>query len=259
SPVPPWLMKLPLLLSTLLLLAGACGDADGDGASPASTTRTAVTTTSVTTAAPTTTAAMTGTTTPPPPSSAPARPLVATGDGLGVASFGDEAEVAIGAITERLGAPSVDTGWKDPRDPANESLWPGCPGTLARMLQWTDNLSAVFTNWDGDLNQPAGTVETPTFSGYVLWSTTDVETPEGAGPGTTLAELRTLYGDRLFVADQPDDAIGQYVWAMDGTWSPLHRTGGLRGWLLPPEGATGEPRDDWTAGSFTAGVGCGTP
>ena len=56
-------MKLPLLLSTLLLLAGACGDADGDGASPASTTRTAVTTTSVTTAAPTTIAAMTGTTT----------------------------------------------------------------------------------------------------------------------------------------------------------------------------------------------------
>ena len=74
----------------------------------------------------------------------------------------------------------------------NEGVWPGCPGTTARLLQWTDNLGAVFTNWDGDLSTPTGTVPDPYFAGYGLWPTTTVRTIDGASPPTTRRTWRRL-------------------------------------------------------------------
>ena len=190
--------------------------------------------------------------------------LVAADDGLTLVSFGGEAEGAIDALIGVLGSPDVDTGWQDPTDPANEPLWPGCPGATARLLQWTGNLGVLFTDWDGDLTTPGGTVPEPYFAGYGLWDTTSVRTVDGASPGMALAEARGIYSDRLWVSDRPDEAVELYSFAIDGTGSPLTKTGPLRGWLFPPDGtdpaqAADGPGDDWTIGAFTAGVSCDTP
>jgi hypothetical protein len=153
--------------------------------------------------------------------------VVAANDGLTLVSFGDEAEGAIDALIGVLGSPDVDTGWQDPTDPANEPLWPGCPGATARLLQWTGNLGALFTDWNGDLTTPGGTVPEPYFAGYGLWGTTSVRTVDGASPGMTLAEARGIYGDRLWVSDRPDEGVELYSFAIDGTGSPLTKTGPL--------------------------------
>jgi hypothetical protein len=231
-------------------IAAGCGDADtgaGDGTTTESSQQPA-----------------TGSSEPGSSSTTAAGALVARNDGLGVVSFGEEAEAAIETLIDVLGAPEVDTGWQDPTDPASEPLWPGCPGTTARLLQWTDNLGAVFTNWDGSLSTPTGTVPNPYFAGYGLFQTTTVRTIDGASPGMTLSQARDIYGDRLSVSDQPDEAVELYSFAIDGTGSPLTRTGPLRGWLFPPDGADGGqgpegPGDDWTIGALTVGVSCSTP
>lgn len=124
-------------------------------------------------------------------------------------SFGDEADVTIQTLIGVLGPPDVDTGWQDPTDPANE-LWPGCPGATARALQWTGNIGAVFTDRDGDLSKAGGTVSEPYFAGYGLWLATSIPTLDGGSPGSTLAEARAIYGDRLWVSDQPDGAVELY-------------------------------------------------
>ena len=182
--------------------------------------------------------------------------MAAGSDGLGVASFGDEAEATIRALIDVVGAPDIATGWQDPRDPSNKPLWPGCPGTTARLLQWTGSLRAVFTNWDGNLSAPGGTVPEPFFARYGLLHTSPVRTADGASPGMTLCEARAIYGARISISDRPDDAVELYSFAIDGTGSPLTRTGPLRGWLFPPDGADTEqgPDDNWTIGAFTAGV-----
>lgn len=204
--------------------------------------------------------ATTSTTAPP---STKGQGLVAADDGLTLVSFGDEAEGAIEALVTMLGSPDVDTGWQDPTDPANEPLWPGCPGATARLLQWTGDLGAVFTDWDGDPSIPGGAVPEPYFAGYGLWDTTPVRTVDGASPGMTLAVVRDIYGDRLWVSDRPDEAVELYSFAIDGTGSPLTKTGPLRGWLFPPEGTDPTPADgpwdDWIVRAFTAGVSCDTP
>ncbi len=186
--------------------------------------------------------------------------LVAANDGFTLVSFGAEVERAIAVLTGVLGPPAVDTGWQDPTDPASE-LWPGCPGATARLLQWTGNLGVLFTDWNGDLSTPGGSVSQPYFAGYGLWPTSSIRTVDGASPGMTLAQARAIYGDRLSVSDRPDDAVELYSFAIDGTGSPLTRNGPLRGWLFPPESDQTQegPGDSWTIDALTAGVSCSTP
>lgn len=251
-----------LLFSVAVALAG-CGDngarirgtdSVSDSSPPATTSPSGPASSPGSTGQPTTESAT--------ESSAAIVPTLAAGsDGLGVASFGDEAEGVIQALIGVLGAPDVDTGWQDPTDPSNQPLWPGCPGTTARLLQWTGNLGVLFTDWDGDLSTPGGTLPERYFAGYGLWQSTSVRTVDGASPGMTLADARAIYGVRISISDLPDDAVGLYSFAVDGTGSPLTRTGPLRGWLFPPAVEDGQqgPDDDWTIGALTAGVSCDTP
>ena len=156
--------------------------------------------------------------------------------------FGDDAGAVIETLTGILGTPDYDSGWLDPSLPASEPLWPGCPGATARLLSWDEpGLSIVLTDWaQNDLQNPGdarASTGSPYFAGYGVAAAEppQLRTPEGAYPGLTLPELQELFGERLFVSPEPDEAVGLYWFAIDGTGSPLTRMGGIRGWLFEPD------------------------
>jgi hypothetical protein len=108
-------------------------------ASPAPTSAGTAAGTSPATAAPTappTTAAPTA-----PPSTEPlsVQELVLSGDGLGSAVFGAEADGVIDYVTSILGGNTADTGWVPP------DTFAVCDGTIARRVDW-GALSLLFTD-----------------------------------------------------------------------------------------------------------------
>ncbi len=79
-----------------------------------------------------------------------------------------------------------------------------------------------------------------------------------------MAEARDICGDRLWVSDRPYEAVELFSFAIDGTRSPLSKTGLLRGRLFPPEGTesnAGRASQETTleSGALVAGVSCDTP
>ena len=191
--------------------------------------------------------------------------LVFAADGLGLVDFGTDAEQALEVLVGLLGEPEFDTGWGDPSDPASDDLWPGCPGSVARLIAWPGILGIGFTDWDPSSPDRLDTLAEPYFAGAGLHPDTPIRTAEGAGPGDTLGALRAIYGSQLVVSDEPEDqAVGLYSWSLDTEVGPLHRLGGVRGWLFWPgsrAGAApeGPPTDDWTAEAWTSGMSCDTP
>jgi hypothetical protein len=198
--------------------------------------------------------------------------LVLQSEGLGVVHFGDDAEATIEMLASVLGSPDLDTGWQDPSLPSSEPLWPGCPGTSARLLSWDEpGLGIVLTDWaQNDLSSPGdarASVGSPYFAGYGVGAVGSslLRTQEGAYPGLVLPKLRELYGERLFVSPQPDPAVGLHWFAIDGTGSPLTKTGGIRGWLFEPDinspnyQAGLRPGKAFETRSFTAGLSCSSP
>ena len=120
----------------------------------------------------------------PAPSATPAPPgeLQLNGDELGVTRVGAPSADAVRALTAVLGAPVAD--------PAPETA---CVGAGEREVEWADFRLAitggVVSGW---LSRD------PRFS-----------TPSGVGIGTTVTEMREVYGDRLELYDaNPDSGPG---------------------------------------------------
>lgn len=104
-------------------------------------------------------------------------------NGLGPASFGDDAERVIATITAAFGAPTRDDGWVDPLS------YGACPGDRYRQVVWND-LTLEFSEDDGQQH----------FIGYVYGSVSGVDprprgltTSKGIGVGSTVAELKAAY------------------------------------------------------------------
>jgi hypothetical protein len=156
------------LAGTLVVVAlvGACSGGDDDEAvpTPAPTTAVATTAPSPANAAVTTASTPAGSTSPataagtspataapsaPPTTAAPTAPpsteplsvqeLVLSGDGLGSAVFGAEADGVIDYVTSILGGNTADTGWVAP------DSFAVCDGTIARRVDW-GALSLLFTD-----------------------------------------------------------------------------------------------------------------
>jgi hypothetical protein len=104
---------------------------------PSTTTSSTTTTTSSTTTTTTTTVMAPSTTVADPAVEA----LVLSGDGIGTAGFGADADGVVSFIASYLGEPDNDTGWVDP-------LTIGlCPGTELRRVSW-----GVLTLLFGDVS-----------------------------------------------------------------------------------------------------------
>ncbi len=109
-------------------------------------------------------------------------------DGLGVVAFGDEANRVLAALAGRLGPPTDD------------GPLPACPsGELDRLVRFGELSVLVATT---------GGVER-----FVAWdigpssgAVTRLATAEGISVGSTLAQLRSAYGERLQLTR--DDPFG---------------------------------------------------
>jgi len=118
----------------------------------------------------------------------PGASLTLRGDGIGDATFGNDADDVTSYISGILGGPTADSGWFNA---ASQT----CPGTEARFVFWNDlllvfgdesNISTGrrhFYYWS--LGPPAG-LEIDPARGH------DVE---GIGVGSTVADIRAAYPD----------------------------------------------------------------
>ena len=165
------------------------------------------------------------TTTTSVPPSTPAIPVVLGVAGLDAVRIGDEAAVVVAELTSLFGAPSVDTGW----GPGNSPVYGRCPAEELRAVGW-GSFFGIF------LRASQGAPE-PFFTwtyGYIHDQGTtgvdprglDLETSQGAGLGTTRAELRALYGDRL--EEIGDAALDLWSFTVDGA-ADEHLRGALSG------------------------------
>lgn len=145
-----------------------------------------------------TTTSTTTTTTAPSPEEL----LVLRPDGLGEAVFGSSADDVVRYLDDLLGPSSEDTGWVDQAE-----TYGTCLGTEVRFVRW-DSLQIFLTDGPSDW-APAGTRH---FAAYGHGETVgtpvlDLATAEGVRIGTTVGDLRAIYGNEV-VDDDP--FIGPY-------------------------------------------------
>lgn len=191
------------------LSAGACSDppekkADatsgiGDPGPTSTTQAPALPTTSTAPAARPTTSVS-----PPTSRTSTAGPnIVIAPDGLGVARFGDPADVTMARLTAKLGAPSSDDR---PRPP--------CTSKITRIVSWpsiTVSLGPTFVGYTHN-----GPDDTPRF-----------RTEAGIGLDSTVAQMKAAYGSKLRL-DPGEEGTPFSISLTNGT---------LRGTAFSPEDA----------------------
>jgi len=127
--------------------------------------------------------------------------LEISGDGLGGALFGAEADGVVAYVSSILGDPTNDSGWEDPL-----AIGAACTGTTVRFVDWND-LQLFFTDDSPaaqGLRHFAAFNYGPAVDGAVL-NPNGLVTDNGVGVGTTVEFLRASYPK---VQISPGDDIG---------------------------------------------------
>jgi hypothetical protein len=207
---------------TVVVLLGPISCRDGDGAAD----RPAATSTS---AAPTSATSPTLATTA---SSAPASGTAAVAlkpDGIGDLAFGAGEAEARAALTKAFGPPTFDESL-----PAES-----CSTGATRRVSWGDLTVLLGPGPGGGL----------TMVGWTYGTTAPPASPalttaEGIGVGSTVAQLRAAYGDRLQVSQ--DTAAGVVRFTVPGSR-----------YQLPLAGVVSGPGDTATVRALYAGSYCG--
>lgn len=165
-------------------------------------------------------------------------------DGLGVVALGAEPDDVVPLLTLLWGPPDLDTGW----EPGPSSRYGVCPG-LSRGVEW-NHLAVIFTDGETEMAPAGGSHffswmygepgEPATWKG----KPESLATPDGLTTGSTVADLRRLYGTRLEVTDPLLDKPTFSVVAPPG--------GGISGLLSGVDPAA-------TIEVLSAGGPCGDP
>lgn len=201
------------VLAALVLLS--CGAEDGDevGTTPTS---------------PSSTISSETASSRPPTSQATTGAVTLRGDGLGVVSFGQDADEVIPVLEALIGSTPSATG--------SEAEW-------VEFVGWPD--LGLFVGFDTAAAQGYSGVSR--FVGWEYFGSdggTTITTVEGAGIGTTFPELQALYGDRLEVSTAIDECVSGPAYPLvidDGIYGMLDRA----------------PGDDAQVSILRAGVGVG--
>ncbi len=132
--------------------------------------------------------------------------LVLRPDGLGTASFGDPAELVVETVISLLGSPDRDI-FIDPV--AEQTAMPYGYGAnrFFRLVEW-DQVGLYLVLSDGNYYRGDGV---PHFVGWGV-TRSGLETEEGIGVGSRVADLVVAYGDRVTL---PDSFLSE----CDGGWT----------------------------------------
>jgi hypothetical protein len=175
-----------IVLPAVLLAGAACG---GDDKESVTTTTAAPTTTST---APTTTTAL-----------LTKDQIVLAADGVGAIKFGNNSANTIRRFMDALGEPEKNT-----------PLPAGTACGATRRLHW-----ANFQVLVNEVTSASGAGK-PGFTGWFLGPPTaaplDLKTEKGITVGSTVAELKTAYGDDLTVAGRGEEGPGFTITAPGG-------------------------------------------
>ena len=153
-------------------------------------------------------------------------------DGLGAVTFGQDETSTMAILTGLLGPPHYESTCND-LDYCTGAGYGWCP--YIRTVSWGwDQLSIVIADCE---SIKTGWPEAPELVTWRIGQESTLRTPEGVGPGSTLGELETVYGDRFVVGY--DECAGGLFFAIR---SP-NGEGGLRGHIPTPPGFE-EPDDN---------------
>lgn len=156
-------------------------------------------------------------------------------DGIGESTFGQDAELAITWLTDRLGPPNEDSGWVV----AVSSPFGVCPGTDVRGLRWGP-LQVLF----GDIGTSTRQVFTWVYAVSLLpagepqGEAAGLQTTEGIGLGSSIADLTAAY---------PQLSVSTDI------YGPTFTTGGLAGY----SGTISSEGIDGFVTSLVGGTYCG--
>ncbi len=224
------------------LVLSACSGSDGDEATDSTSpltllpTTSSTTTTSTSTTTTTTTTSTTTTTTVPETATTVADPavtdLVLSGDGIGTAGFGADADGVVEYIVSYLGDPDNDTGWIDP---FTIGL---CEGNELRRVSW-----GVLTLQFGDVS--AIVQGRRHFTAYTYGDQADIggapaglQTTRGVVIGSRVIDVKAAYPAASI--NPEDDFSPPFFYVNDS----------LRGFLTGVE-------DDATVTAILGGDDCG--
>ena len=154
---------------------------------------------------------------------APLVTLELTADGLGDIQFGVDPDTVIADISAQFGEPDHDSLWT----PSEPNIYGSCPGETMRAIGW-GSLVAIFI--DDGTSDLGGWFYTYTYgydysenAGGIDPRGLNLQTTDGVGLGTTVAELQASLGAKLTVSGDPE----LDVWSFE--------TGVFRGLLSGPE------------------------
>lgn len=185
------------------------------------------------------TAATDGTSAPttnPPTTTTTLSPLVMGPGGLGAIDLGAGFDEAIEAVTARLGPASEDTGWI-----SASSDFGTCPGTVVRMARWS-SLRLLFSDGPTEFGDDVYHFFYFSQSTVDTEEVLDLETAEGVGLDSTVAELKTAYGSDLTIESTLRFGVSFFV-------QPIG-PGLLSGTLT-------DSTDEGTVTALGGGFGCG--
>ena len=148
---------------------------------------------------------------------APLASIVLGEDGLGDVLLGFPPEVVVADISALFGEPDVDSDWL----PAEPNIYGTCPGRQMRAVGW-GSLVTIFINEETD---PLGERFFTYTYGYdyngneggVDPRGLNLTTDDGIGIGSSVTELREVYGDALAITGDSELDL----WSFTVTESPL--------------------------------------